>query len=92
MNSIMQNMEEPRCYVCGCSRDLEVHHCMSGANRKYSTAFGLVVYLCAEHHRGKTGVHTDSNLKRQLEEDAQRAFEIEYDHDLWMRIFRKNYL
>lgn len=92
MKSIMQNMGEPKCYICGCVRNLEVHHVMSGSNRKWSTVYGLIVWLCKDHHTGSIGVHTDYILKERLEKDAQRAFERIYGHTAWMALFRKNYL
>lgn len=93
MVSILQNLDEPRCYVCGCVRNLELHHVMSGnANRKLSTKYGLVVWLCRDHHTGKIGVHSDYILKERLEKKAQKAFEAIYGHGLWMKTFRKNYL
>lgn len=93
MTSIMQDMEEPRCYICGVSRNLELHHVMSGtANRKLSDQYGLVVFLCRDHHTGSIGVHSDYIMKERLEKDAQRAFEKKYGHSAWMRLFRKNYL
>ena len=86
-------MDEPACYVCGCTRNLEVHHVMSGyANRKLSDKYHLVLWLCADHHRGKFGAHNDYILKQRLEKDAQRAFEALYGHRLWMETFKKNYL
>lgn len=91
MKSIMQ--EEPRCFVCGKTQGLELHHVMSGtANRTLSTEYGLVVMLCADHHRGKNGVHSDYALKNHLEQSAQLAFEQVYGHTKWMEVFRKNYL
>ena len=92
MNSILQDMDDRKCYVCGCTRNLELHHVMSGSNRKLSTVYGLVVWLCMDHHRGKIGVHSDIILKERLERDAQREFESMYGHTAWMSIFRKNYL
>lgn len=90
--SILQNLDEPCCYICGRTRELELHHVMSGANRKLSTKFGLVLFLCREHHTGKLGVHQDYIMKERLEKDAQKAFEALYGHKLWMETFRKNYL
>ena len=92
MKSIIQE-DESRCYVCGSMRNLERHHVFSGtANRKLSETYGLTVMLCADHHRGSIGVHTDYFLKNRLEKDGQRAFEQRYGHTAWMSIFRKNYL
>ena len=91
--SILQNLDEPRCYVCGSYRNLELHHVMSGnANRNLSTKYGLVVWLCRDHHTGKLGVHSDYILKERLEKKAQKAFEAIYGHKMWMETFRKNYL
>ena len=93
MKSIMQDEDEPRCYVCGCRTNLERHHVMSGhANRKLSERYGLTVMLCRDHHTGSIGVHQDYILKERLEKDAQRAFERTHSRREWMQIFRKNYL
>ena len=93
MKSIMQDMEEPRCYVCGCQRNLEVHHAMHGtANRSLATKYNLVVWLCRDHHTGRIGVHSDIILDERIKKDAQRAFEKIYSHSKWMKVFRKNYL
>lgn len=90
--SIVQN-ELTECYVCGCRRNLEIHHIMSGnANRKLSTTYGLVCALCYDHHRGAIGVHQDIILNERLKKDAQRAFEERYGHTKWMSLFKKNYL
>lgn len=93
MRSILQDEEDPRCYVCGSRVNLECHHVMSGfANRKLSEQYGLKVLLCRDHHTGSIGVHQDYILKERLEKDAQRAFERTHSRREWMQIFRKNYL
>ena len=89
--SIVQD-DMTRCYICGSMRNLECHHIMSGANRKWSTLYGLTVMLCRDHHTGSIGVHSDYVLKERLEKAAQAAFEERYGHIAWMAIFRKNYL
>ena len=36
-----------KCYVCGATRGIEVHHCIHGtAGRKLATKYHLVVGLC----------------------------------------------
>lgn len=90
--SIMQE-GEPRCYICGTTQNLELHHAMHGyANRKLADRYHLVVWLCADHHRGKIGVHNDIVTDERIKRDAQFAFEQIYGHSAWMRVFRKNYL
>ena len=93
MKSIVQDLEEERCFVCGSHRALELHHIMHGtANRRHSTRFGLVCLLCHTHHTGRLGVHSDPILNERLQKVAQKAFESRYGHVMWMKTFRKNYL
>lgn len=92
-DSIVQDLRVERCYVCGYARDLEYHHIMHGtANRRLSTRYGLTCWLCFEHHRGKYGAHSNVELNRKLQQDAQTAFEKTHTHEEWMKIFGKNYL
>lgn len=89
--SILQN--EKRCWFCSSMVGLECHHIMSGtANRKLSEKYGLKVWLCNKHHTGDEGAQYDPAMNRQLKRDAQYAFERKYGHQMWMEIFRKNYL
>ena len=90
---IVQDLRVERCFVCGCHRDLELHHIMHGtANRRLSTRYGLVCWLCKWHHRGKYGVHYNAELNRKLQAEAQTAFERAHSREEWMKIFGKNYL
>lgn len=73
--------------------ELECHHVMSGtANRRLSDQYGLVVWLCREHHTGDTGVHKNRKKADSLKRLAQIAFEARHSHDEWMQVFKKNYL
>lgn len=92
MKSIVQT-GEPRCFICGSYRELELHHIMAGtANRRLSTKYGLVCWLCRTHHTGKFGVHSDYVLMESLKKEAQTAFEQTHTRAEWMKIFGKNYL
>ena len=93
MNSIVQDLSEERCFVCGSMRELELHHIMHGtANRRLSTRYGLTCWLCHTHHTGRFGVHSNAELNRKLQQDAQTAFERTHTHAEWMTLFGKNYL
>ena len=93
MKSIVQDLSNERCLVCGTTRNLELHHIMHGtANRRLSTRYGLTCWLCRLHHTGRFGVHSDAALNKALQQAAQTAFEKTYSHDEWMKIFGKNYL
>lgn len=89
--SILQN--EKVCYLCPRTYGLERHHIMSGgANRKLSEKYGLWVWLCHECHTGKEGAQYEKDLNQLLRKQAQRKFEAIHGHELWMAVFRKNYL
>lgn len=88
--SIIQTGEK-QCFVTGSRINLDKHHCMhGGANRKLAEKYGLWVWLRHDIHMR---LHDeDKELDRQLEQDAQRAFEKKYSHEKWMQMFRKSYL
>lgn len=91
MKSILQR--DKVCYLCGRTVGLERHHIMAGtANRKLSEKYGLWVYLCNKHHTGTDGAQYNPEKNLMLKRDAQYAFEIEYGHAMWMKVFGKNYL
>ena len=91
MKSILQKNKE--CYVCRTTYQLEEHHIFFGtANRKQSEKCGLKVWLCAEHHRGNSGVHHNRELDLSIKEFAQSEFEKTHSREEFIRIFGKNYL
>lgn len=93
MISIVQDLTQERCFVCGSMRNLELHHIMHGtANRRLATRYKLTCWLCRTHHTGAYGVHRDADLNRALQREAQMAFERTHSHKEWMTIFGKNYL
>lgn len=93
MSSIVQDLSVERCFVCGSTRELELHHIMHGtANRRLATRHGLTCWLCRTHHTGRYGVHSNAELNRRLQQEAQRAFERTHTRTDWMNIFGKNYL
>lgn len=90
INSIIST--EHKCYFCGKTHNLEVHHIMSNSNRDKSTKYGLVVYLCKECHRGTHGVHSDYKKMEELRKVAQERFILNYPTLDWLSIFHRNYL
>ena len=89
--SIMQ--EEKACYLCGRVTCLERHHVMSGvANRPLSEKYGLWVWLCHECHTGTQGAQYNPVKNFELRADAQAAFEKLHGHEMWMQVFRRNYI
>lgn len=91
--SIIQ--EEKRCFFCGRVTDLERHHIFYGtANRKLSDADGLTVWLCQEHHRGKSGVHQNHDRDLILKQYAEELYLIRYEKtiDDFIERYGRNYL
>lgn len=90
MKSILQRHR--RCLVCG-SPDVEEHHVFEGSRRKASEEYGMKVYLCPRHHRGRPdGAHADADFAAFLKQEAQKAFEKRYGHDVFIKVFKKNYI
>ena len=99
--SIMHSKDSGTCYLCMALNgdfqkrtDLQEHHAIYGtANRKLSERYGLKVYLCLQHHTaGPMAVHNNAGLQRQLQKDAQEAFEKRYSHQKWMEVFGRNFI
>lgn len=92
MKSILQ--KEKECYYCKTTLNLEEHHCLYGtANRRIAERFGLKVWLCSEHHRGRNGVHGGNKyLNIKLKQLAQSKFEESHTREDFIKIFGKNYL
>jgi len=69
---------EKRCAGCGSSYNLEIHHVYGGPNRKISSKYGFVEWLCSCCHREKNGVHgenkvLDIELKQKHQLDWEQA-------------------
>lgn len=93
MNDMSILQLDKKCALCGRVDGLERHHVMHGtANRRLAEKYGLTVWLCAEHHRGKMSPHQNHNIDVAFKMAAQKAFEQIYSHEEWMEIFGKNYL
>lgn len=91
MKSIIQSKKE--CYFCKSQRNLQLHHCFQGANRKQADKQGLTVWLCMDCHTGSRGVHTTrTDRLNELKVIAQREFEKTHTRDDFVRIFHKNYI
>jgi hypothetical protein len=91
--SILQS-DMSKCYVCGATQNLHLHHIYEGtANRKKSDKYRCYVMLCGMHHNlSKFGVHYNKTLDICLKKKCQKEFERIYSHDKFMEVFKRNYL
>lgn len=81
------------CYLCGSSNWIEIHHIFGGSNRKHSTKYGLVVPLCHYcHNEPPNGVHFNKERMTYLRKIGQKAFEVNYPEENFLKIFHRNYL
>lgn len=88
--SIIQ--DEKECYFCGNVLDLDLHHVMSGTNRRHlADEDGLTVYLCRYHHNK---VHQNRELNLLLKRVAQRRYMEYYDKTLeeYLKRYEKSFL
>lgn len=83
-----------RCLICGTTQTLHKHHIFYGTgNRQLSEQYGMTCMLCANHHNmSDVGVHFNKKNDLAVKRFAQRKFEAEYGHDLFMQVFGRNYL
>jgi len=64
----MARVAELPCCLCG-AMPVELHHIREGVGMAQRQGNMLVIPLCVEHHRGKTGVHGDKSMMRLLKKD-----------------------
>ena len=89
---------DKRCWACH-SPNCELHHVYGGVGRRpVSDREGCVIYLCREHHQGRTGVHNDAEFREWLRADCQRRWEEreglsgQEAHDAFRLLFGVSYL
>lgn len=94
--SLLSDESDPKCYVCGNTYNLHVHHCFPGYGRRsVSDVQGCWVYLCGYHHnQSNNGVHFNHELDLRIRRDCQRRW-MEREHatvDDFRKVFYANYL
>ena len=61
------------CVICArlgyADTPAEIHHPRFAAGMAHRASDWLAIPLCAEHHRGKNGIHGDRAVLRQLKAD-----------------------
>lgn len=91
--SIIQT--EKVCFITGTTRDLDLHHCIHGPNRKKADKDGLTVYLnhdvhmCLHAHQKPFG-----DLDAKLKKRAQKAYMEHYGATVedFIREYGRSYL
>lgn len=85
------------CYLCDRylnPYEVNKHEAFFGrGNREQSMRYGLVVPLCDNcHTKGNMSVHKNFFADIKIKQIAQKAFEDKFGHDVFMAVFKKNYL
>lgn len=82
-----------KCYLCGRTVCIEVHHIFGGYRRKTSTQNGFVVPLCTTcHNTPPNGVHYNKERRRLLQEECERKFLETHSYREWMSLMGRNFL
>lgn len=80
------------CFLCGKPRNA-LHELFYGSYRHISIRYGMIIPLCLKHHtEGKYSVHMNRDLDLKLKKIGQQIFEKKYDHNLFMKEFKINYI
>lgn len=89
--SILQ--DERKCFVSGCTENLEKHHIFEAANRRHSAELGLWVYLRHDlHNEPPYGVHHNAKEGYKLKQIAQRKFEETHTREEFVSTFGRSWL
>lgn len=87
--------DERVCFVCG-SPYVERHHVYGGVGRRpISEREGCCIYLCHEHHQGRTGAHQDKRFRDALRAECQRRWEEREgvtDHEAFIKVFGESFI
>lgn len=82
------------CELCGRYANLECHHVFGGANRKKSTKYGAMIYICHNcHNEPPNGLHFNFGNNQALKRKFQIRLRFENDWSIedFIREFGKNY-
>ncbi len=82
------------CEVCGRSYAAQHEIFFGEKHRRLSQMYGLTKRLCYEHHNrpGGENPHFNKAIDNQYKQEGQKRFEAAYGHEVWMQVFRRNYL
>ena len=94
--SLMSDEDNPMCFICNTTLNLQVHHIFNGPNRTKSDEDGCWCYLCAYHHvDGNNSVHRNPERAMYLKRICQRKWEQRYEEEFpnsdYIEAFRKRY-
>lgn len=78
------------CIICQRPRE-QIHHIFRGINRDNSTKYGYLLPLCAEHHTGPAGIHSNKQMDLFYRRKAQDHFEQTHTREDFIRVFGRNY-
>lgn len=81
-------LQTDSCYLCGCPAT-DTHHMLHGSMRAKADAYGLTVRLCRTCHML---LHDKGVCDRDLQETAQRIFEVDHTRDEFIKEFGKSFL
>lgn len=94
MKSIITN-DFKKCFLCGSSEWIEIHHIFGASNRKHSTEDGLVVPLCHNcHNEPPNGIHHNRQNEVKLKKYGEIIWCQHYgkEPEDFLNRYHRNYL
>ena len=95
MNGIIEGDRKDRCFLCGRSGTLHVHHIFGGSVRKNCDKRKLIVHLCACCHAEihDSGSESSRAKMQYLHEVGQRTYEAKIGtREQFLKEFIRSYL
>lgn len=77
------------CLLCGTPTNEDVHHCLSGSDRKHADEDGLVIPLCRSCH---SFIHKHPQALVMSKIIGQLAYEREHTREEYLSRYRHSYL
>jgi len=81
-----------KCYICGTTRDLQIHHIYGGYNRNMSDENGFWCYLCLNDHTGRDGVHSHPEKLLKLRQVCEKKYLETHKLEEFMKLTGRNYI
>ena len=84
--------KDRRCWFCGSSEGLEIHHAFSGCYRNKSTEDGLFVYVCRGCHDKLHFSSEGRAMSDKLRAFAQGKYEESHSREEFMKKYGRNWI
>ena len=82
---VLPPLNSKECYCCGSTQNLTQHEIFYGRNRLISIAYGIVIWLCFNHHRH---LHDNPEQYEHIKEYGKQKFKEMYPDENFEEVFK----